>query len=101
MRALCSSVVERLGATWGGLGWVLFGTYLLGWYLAPDPDAGAMIVVVAVVLLLLWWTVDVIDQEIAVWQIVLGIIMLVIGGLPYGGLLRIACWVICWTRLRE
>jgi hypothetical protein len=102
MSELCSRIVEKLDTTWPVIGWALF----IGWFLGPYFSAGSAASFYSVMLgfglsLLIWWLIDVIDQQVAGWQILLGIVMLGIGVLPRGGLLSIAAWIIYWTRVRE
>jgi hypothetical protein len=102
MSELCSNIVEKLESVWAVIGWGLFALWFLGPFFAQasggDP-VGLMIVSGA--LLAVWWLIDVVDQQVAVWQVVLGMVMLGIGLLPRGALLSIACWIIYWTRVRE
>jgi len=98
---LSSYIVERFGSAWGFLGWLLFAL----WYLIPILSAGIphapMIWWGITLLILLWWTIDLNDQQVAGWQIAVGLVMLTIGFLPRGGFLILACWVLYWTRVRE
>lgn len=98
----CSGVVERLGTSWPAIGWILF----VCWFLGPYFSGGGVAAYFAArigfgILLLIWWLIDIVDQQIAIWQILLGLVMLGIGFLPRGGVLAVAVWIIYWTRVRE
>ncbi len=99
--AVCSELIERLGSTWGILGWVFFAGWFLGPYFAGSLAAMWAVFLGFFALTLLWWIVDLIDQQPPVWMILVGIMMLGISFLPMGALLRIAAWIIYWTRVRE
>lgn len=101
MGDFCCRMVERFGSAWGYVGWLLFCGLLFAGFAVGTGAWSLVLLIVLGVLTLLWWLVDVIDQQVALWQIGLGIVMLVIGCLPNGGLLIIACWVLYWTRVRE
>lgn len=98
----CSRTVARFDKSWSYIGWTLW----VGWFLTPYLVApiGAVFWVVwlsLTILLALWWACDALDQQVAWWQFVLGILMLGIGFLPRGGILAIACWIVYWTKVRE
>jgi hypothetical protein len=98
---LCSLVVERLGSWWPLLGWMAFvGWYGGGLFLSATP-AGAAVYWTCLALTFIWWNVDLTDQQVAGWQIAVGLVMIAIGHLPRGGFLILACWVLYWTRVRE
>src|SRR5437764_1461806 len=82
------SIIERMGSAWPVIGWALFA----GCFLSPYFTNGQLASVLAVragfgIPLLLWWIIDCIDQQVALWQILIGAVMLGIGQLPRGGLL--------------
>ena len=102
MSEVCSRIVEKLDSSWPVIGWALF----VGWFLGPYFSGGTIGAYFAVMVgfgvpLLVWWLIDVVDQQVAIWQILLGLVMLGIGFLPRGGILSIAAWIIYWTRVRE
>jgi hypothetical protein len=102
MTDFCGAMVEKLGSSWPIIGWGLFAC----WFLGPFFFASTLVQQYAVMsvfggLLLLWWLVDVVDQQAAIWQILVGLVMVAIGFLPRGSVLSIAAWVIYWTRVRE
>lgn len=98
---LCSGIVERTGSSWAYLGWALFGVWFLSpWFLIGMTVAGTAVWIGLGLALLLWWAIDIVDQQVALWQIAVGVVMLGVGCLPRGGLLLIACWVVYWTRVR-
>lgn len=102
MRDLCSNIIARCGSWWGELGWCLFGSLVfLPLFCLNSPDLFPWVLLGLSLLLALWWGIDAIDQEVAVWQVLLGLTMLAIGFLPRGGLLTLACWVIYWQKVRE
>ena len=97
----CSRVVEKWESSWAHVGWALFvGFLLLPFCLNTSPFFPVILGVLGG-LLLLWWLVDVVDQQVPLWMVCVGVIMLGIGFLPRGGLLSIACWIIYWTKVRE
>ena len=98
----CCRIVEKLDSSWPVIGWALFA----GWFLGPYFSGGQLSAIYVVMFgfgipLLVWWLVDVVDQQVAAWQILLGSVMLGIGLLPRAGVLVIAAWIIYWTRVRE
>jgi hypothetical protein len=104
----CSQIVERFGPSWPFIGWGLWigglcGPFLLLPLALTFSTFQAFVVLswVLFVLLYVWWLLDVVDQQVAAWQVVVGLVMLGIGRLPMGGLLSIACWVTYWTKVRE
>jgi hypothetical protein len=98
----CSSIVARFDKSWGYLGWVLWGGWLLApYFLAPYGATLWVGWLIMSVLLLLWWVCDAFDQQLAWWQMLVGLFMLGIGYLPRGGILAIACWILYWTRVRD
>jgi hypothetical protein len=95
MRDLCATVVGRLGPTWTTLGWGLFLGQVVLPFLHPWAHMALFL------FLLAWWVIDLVDQQTTWWIITVGVVMLVIGLLPRGGILFIAAWVLYWFRLRE
>ena len=101
MRELCSRVVEAVGDFWGYIGWILFISFILmPFYVAGSPDALSGLIIIGM-LLLAWWLIDLVYQLVPWWMVLAGIAMLVIGTLPRGGILSVACWVIYWMKVRE
>lgn len=101
MGDLCSELVGRLDKTWPAMGWVLFVVWFLGPFFTPNRAAGYALYFASGALLLVWWTIDIVNQQVAIWQILVGLVMLGISFAPRGGVLAIACWIIYWTRVRE
>jgi hypothetical protein len=101
MRRLCGLIVETLGTWWGSIGWLVFLGALLLPYFVYRSQYGLQIWLSVALLLVLWWVVDLVDQEAPAWVWIVGLVMLVIGGLPRGSILTAACWALYWTRIRE
>lgn len=104
MRDLCNRIVLACGDFWGWSGWMLFGLSVLGPLLLSRPEAGMGTLVFLLLitpLLLLWWLIDVLDQEVPLWIVLTGVVILGIGCLPMGGILRLAAFVFYMTRVRE
>lgn len=107
---LSSRIVERFDRSWGYIGWGLWAAKLVYPYILlylmfnsrlSPTHAWVYIPWTLYVVWLFWWLIDVIDQQVALWQVAVGVVMLLIGFLPLGGLLPVACWIIYWTRVRE
>ena len=82
------------------IGWGIFVALIVEVYSMAAFKATGLFVI-SVVLWFAWWAIDVMNQELKPWQIVTGIAMLVIGLLPYGAVLIVACWVIYTLQVRE
>ncbi len=90
------------GDWWGYVGWGSFLGILFIPLLARDYTFGLGLMLAAMVIAFVtWWIVDLVDQEVPAWMVVVGIVMLAIGVLPRGGILTIACWAIYWFKVRE
>jgi hypothetical protein len=102
---LCSRIVNAFGNSWGVAGWAFF----VGWLILPwlTLSAGYYGLCWAGfgLLLLLWWVIDIVDQQVAVWKVLVGVLMLVISYIAPTMSAKltfpIAAWVIYWTRVRE
>lgn len=103
MSEFCSRIVNKIGSWWGTIGWFLFAGSLILPFLSRSPDAVTLMMIWmgTVLLLFAWWIIDLIDQQVEWWRVLIGMGMLACGVLPRGGLLIIACWVIYWMRVRE
>lgn len=114
MLDLCERIVERMGGSWGIIGWSLFVITLIVPFMPGAPDAvpqpgvnpNPFIIPSAIRLgfaglTVLWWIVDAIDQQVASWQVAVGVLMLGFGCLPRAGIIPIAAWVIYWIKVRE
>jgi len=100
MRQLCNSVVEIIGSWWILIGWMLFFCVLIiPFVMHSNQDFFVWLTILG--LLSIWWIIDLIDQEVAFWKVLVGLAMLVIGCLPKGSFLIVACWVIYCMRVRE
>ena len=97
MRKLSSTIVVTLGSYWGGLGWLTF----LVWIAIPLMSGHLWLALPLLFLWLVWWVIDLTDQQVPLWMVVLGIGMILIGFLPRGGLLTLAAWVLYWTKVRD
>ncbi len=101
MTDFCSETVAKLGSSWPVIGWGLFGCWFLGPFFTSTLAGQYTLMGVFGSLLAVWWLVDVVDQQVAVWEILVGLVMVAIGFLSRGLVLSIAAWVIYWTRVRE
>jgi hypothetical protein len=97
VRQLASNIVTATGNYWGGLGWLTF----FGWIVVPFMSGHLWLALPLFSLWLVWWIIDLIDQQVRFWFVLLGVAMIAIGFLPRGGLLTAAAWVLYWTRLRD
>lgn len=108
MLDFCERIVEKMGSSWGTVGWALFVLFLVSpFFIAAGAqgqasNAGVWLIPISCgALLLAWWVIDAVDQQVAPWKVLVGLVMLGIGCLPRGGILTIAAWVIYWLRVRE
>ncbi|HLK60766.1 MAG TPA: hypothetical protein VKU00_29655 [Chthonomonadaceae bacterium] len=121
MMCFSNRLVERFGAAWGYLGWVLWLPWALFLLSAGQVEAGhaygrplspippgmlPVLVVVAVIVLLwgvlwlAWWLFDVIDRQVEAWKIGGGFFLLVLGTLPLLGVsLGIYSGAVSWIAL--
>ena len=98
----CSSVVEKFDKSWAPIGWTVWIAWLLAPYLfLSNLSLLVPIWIALTALLLLWWFCDAMNEQVAWWQFVIGLIILALSFLPRGGLLAIGCWVLYWTKVRE
>ena len=96
----CSNIVGGFGKSWTGVGWTIWLAWLLTPYVVP-LNMMMIVWICSTVLLVFWWICDAMDQQVAWWQALVGIAMLVVSFLPRGGLFAIATWIIYWTKVRE
>ena len=89
-----------MGDWWYWLGWILFVALVVEVYSMAAFKAPALFLA-SIILWFAWWAIDVVNQELKAWQIATGIAMLVIGMLPRGVVLIVACWVIYCLQVRE
>ena len=97
----CGRIVESAGSSWAAIPWILFAGWFFSPYFVSTPQTAIALLLHFGILVLIWWIIDAIDQQVPLWQVVAGILMVGIGLLPRGGFLIIAAWIIYWTRVRE
>ena len=93
----CSRIVLLFNTWWILMGWTFFvGSLLFAYF-----PGGAIPAILCFFLMIAWWIIDVIDQTVSRWQIVLGIFMLLASFLPRAGIFFIVAWVAYWFKIRE
>jgi hypothetical protein len=101
MRSACTYLVESCGDWWLYIGWCLFICRIILPFAVTGTMTTVTVWIVIGALTMIWWAIDAADQLVPAWQVLTGIVMLTIGMIPMGLLLRVGCWAIYWTKVRE
>lgn len=97
MRTLCGRIVEAFGTEWTFIGWFLIACNLFLPFFIPASASVVLLIVLG--LLFFWGVVDLVDQCVPWWMLVIGIVMLTLGRIQ--GMLTVACVVIYMLKVRE